>query len=280
MGSRDTRNLEIPPGGRESAELMINYVSDRSAALLLSTSPGTLSIGSATCLCIGGRYLLATAAHNIDDIRDDSGIRVLPRGRNDHPGIPILSRSHPGDEAFGHDVAWLELEADGVLSSDLKCFGLEDLKCYQSHAPTMPFLLQGYPAAEVEVNGNTISPLSLGLMTISLEPGGGEVFAVEYPPQSKEDIGLELTHPEGISGGGIWLESRFQDELIWAPVQSTLVAIATTWEESAARLSGVGIEHWLGLVAQDFPDLRQLIALTLRGSSDEAAANPADRADV
>jgi hypothetical protein len=279
LRSRDTRNLEVPPGGREAGTLMLDYVSDRSVAMLLRPTPGSLGIGSATCIRIGGHYLLATAAHNIADIREDEGIRLLPYGRNDQVEMSFLHRSHPRQSAFTEDVAWLEIREEEVLAGGLTYFGVEDLQPYQAHDPLRPFFLQGYPAAEVELDGERVSPLSLGLKTISLAPRRNEEFAVEYPPQSKEDIGLELTHPGGISGGGIWLESRFQDSLIWSPSQSRLVAIATTWEEISARLLAARVEHWLELVLQDFPDLNLVIAPLLVGSIGEEAANPAARTD-
>jgi hypothetical protein len=100
-----------------------------------------------------------------------------------------------------------------------------------------------------------------------LEPSANSDLAVEYPPQSEEDKGLELTHPRGISGGGVWLLPLSRNTRIWAPELAKLVAIAATWEEAHARLGAVSIEHWLELVGNDFADIRPLIEEFLRGPS-------------
>ncbi len=56
------------------------YVSDRSAALLLREQPRMLEIGSVVCVQIGNYYLAATAAHNVQHTR--RGSRSYPLVNN------------------------------------------------------------------------------------------------------------------------------------------------------------------------------------------------------
>jgi len=54
MKSRDTRSLTLAAGGSEAKQVMIDYVSDRSAALILSPPRERHPfIGSATAVRIG-----------------------------------------------------------------------------------------------------------------------------------------------------------------------------------------------------------------------------------
>jgi hypothetical protein len=64
--------------------LSTSHVSDRSVALLIRESADKRQVGSGVCVRIGGRYLVATVRHNLqdDDERDLnlSHIEVRPRG--------------------------------------------------------------------------------------------------------------------------------------------------------------------------------------------------------
>lgn len=262
MKSTDRRVLHLPPGAAEANETIITYVSDRSVTLILREPDGRVDIASGVAVMIGFHYLVATAAHNVEEIDDDSQVRVVPRGLFDHPSLPVLARSHSPSEP---DVAWLEIEAQPAMQTGLRFAGLDDLLCGQRHDPQVPFLVQGFPAAEVVVVDDAINPFSLGLLTSSVESETGtNHLLLEYPPQSAYDRGLELVEPPGISGGGIWLYPRFDDSPIWSAERAKLVAIARSWSRANSRLRTEPIERWLELVARDFPDVRDDIYVTHR----------------
>src|SRR5207249_4751223 len=84
-------------------------------------------------------------------------------------------------------------------------------------------------------------------------------LVLEYPPQSSEDRGLELVHPRGMSGGGVWEFPRFESSLVWSPECAKLVAIIRSMVETRYRLFTEPAEDWLRLIADDFPVLRQRI---------------------
>jgi len=256
MRSIDKRSLPVPPGGKEALDAMIEYVSERSVALIIS-SPGGVFVGSASCIQIGQVFLLATAAHNLDDFPDASQIRLLPRGVRASPGIPFLRRSHPRSEPHPHDVAWIEVQPEIVTRDGLQFVGLDDIAPGTQHSTDHPFFVQGFPAEELLVHSESdLDLMSLGLGTMSVPVNSGDDLVVEYPPQSAADVGLELVPPDGISGGGIWTFPSFSDHIVWSPAQMRLVAINRSWQQSRGLLFAELIDHWLRLVWHDFIALR------------------------
>ena len=258
MKSRDRRSLDLPPGAIEANEAMISYVSDRSVAIIVSDPGGQVTIGSGTCVRINSCYLVATAAHLLDDVSSQAHIRIVPRGLFDHAGVPFRARSEP---AAPHDVGWIQLECSSTAESGLRFLELDDLLCGQRHNPELPFLVQGFPAAEAMVTKEgSIRPFSLGLLTSSVEsdPQSDALF-LEYPPQSTADHGLELVEPNGLSGGGIWLYPRTQDSLVWSAERAKLVGLTRSWDRATCHLRTEPIERWLQRVAYDFVELRQVV---------------------
>jgi hypothetical protein len=159
-------------------------------------------------------------------------------------------------------VAWLQVSPEIAEASGITWLSINELLCSQRFDPYSAFFAQGYPASEVGIRGpRSFDLLSLGIGCISLPADPSEDFlTLEYPPQSPEDVGLELPPPEGLSdGGGIWTIPSFSDSPIWLPEATRLVAIARSYDPQRARLSTTAIEHWLSLVARDFPELRNEI---------------------
>ena len=96
-------------------------------------------------------------------------------------------------------------------------------------------------------------------MTIPLERD-----QVQY--DHKEDLDLILEYgtddsevlpiPKGMSGGGIWSIPTDLNPPVWAPNKSKIVGIIRAWRERSRHLIANRIEHWLDLVASDFPGLQ------------------------
>jgi hypothetical protein len=256
--SRDTRRLPLPSGAGAAQRTIIDYVSDRSAALVLAPAADHVFIGSAVCIRIEDRYLAATAAHNLEDITSLDQIRVLPCGERGRGHSSVVGYRVSSER----DLAALEIDASYAKFSTLRFLGPGDLVCGQRHHAEQSFLLQGYPRREAAVHSpDDIEPLSLGLITCSVPPAKvGDFLAVEYPPQAEDDAGLELVEPSGISGGGVWLFPSFEKNRLWAPEKARLVAIATSWIEAKHQEVAEPIEFWLQLVVTEFPELAEAIA--------------------
>jgi hypothetical protein len=255
----DERNLQYPPEVKEAMEAESAYLAARTAALLFFHSSGAVSIGSATCIQLGGHYFLATAAHLLNTRDHAPRLQVSPYGNLRNIEVTVISRSHPRATEYEHDVAWLQV-APEIAGSGMTWLSMTDLLCYQRFDPYRAFLVQGYPASMVTQAPHGLDLFSLGIGCISLPPDpGDDSLTLEYPPQSPEDVGMEWPPPPGLSdGGGVWRSSSFRESLIWVP-ETPLVAIARSYDSKRVRLGTTPIEHWLSLVADDFPDLREEI---------------------
>lgn len=257
-----------------------NYLSDRSAALLLRSRPDQLDIGSAVAVRIGERRLLATAAHNISGL-DLSQIEAVPAGRRPAERLPLReARAHPLAERENVDVAWLEIDS----TKNPPGLSFIELSQIIGASPTddlLPCLVQGYPAktAEVPRTANESAVVeSDGFLTLTIgvcrrrSPGRPEVdFAIEYPPHdgSLDDIDIP---PPGLSCGGIFLFPPFKTGRIWSPEGLQLLGISRGWWKAEKELVATRIDRWLTLVAEDFPDIRAEIEDALGVESTGGAA--------
>jgi len=232
-------------------------VSARTVGLLLWKDQ-CLDIGSGTCVSLTGHFLVATAAHNLANI---SKIELTPPHRN--TTLPIFRASHPRPTPAPSDVGWIELSDNVAQASGLSFISLGDLEFGARHDPQRAFFVQGYPAQEIAKLSESrldLALLSMGVGLISLDPGPASTeLVLEYPPDSDEDTGLELPHPGGMSGGGVWTVPQFDDKLVWTPSSTRLLALVRSWEKQSRRLSCVPIELWLRLVSEDFPDIGEVV---------------------
>lgn len=261
MKSRDRRKLRTPEEARTAGDQMKHFTSDRACALIGCPRSSAPITGSAVCIEIAGRYFLATAAHVIQPFADED-ILVLPRGELNHPGLPFARRSHSRGENYEYDVAWLEIEPSEWAKSGLRALGMEQVACNQRYHRRNPFLfVQGFPSREMGITpSRTLEPLSLCLVSTSVDPGpSANGTAVEYPPQDPADVGLELIHPGGFSGGGVWTWNPIS---VWPHINvgaEKMIGIIAEYDPSARRLLSIGLEYWFALVARDNPELHNHI---------------------
>jgi hypothetical protein len=219
-------------------------------AILLLRVSGRAEIGSSTLVRVGHRFLLATAAHNLDDARDEE-LCLVPSGRTKAAPLPFLRRS-VRRRADPTDVAWVELASETVANRGLGFVELSSLG-WNGASPRADgrFLVQGYPAERVlatALDGSSLQPM--GFVTLAARGSAGEL-AVLYPPPEADGW---PSHPHGISGGGIWSCPAGGDGA-WHRT-TRLVGIARGWRRHRGTLHGTPIEGWLARLADDLPELR------------------------
>jgi hypothetical protein len=248
-----------------------SHVSDRSVALLIRERADQLEVGSGVCVCIAGRYLVATVKHNIQD--DDgkdvplSGVEVRSRGEKWGEALKVRRAGRSPDL----DLAWLELNPESLPLPNLHFVAGDDIARLRDEDDLQPCLLQGYPAAIVErpaeAHGRPL--LESGpLLTLSIAstrrkgPHDPGTFALEWPPHDGS-LDKLLPGPHGVSGGGVWLFSKFQDHEVWSPERARLVGLASSWRQQDREEAIVRIECWLELVANQIPELRDEVTTIL-----------------
>lgn len=256
MKSKDERSWDIGPEAKVASLRFRDYSSDRSVAIIQRPPDDSPQCGSATCVQLGARWFLATAAHNIEHVGVDAELCLLPRGERSHDGIPFIRRSHPRAVSYPHDVAWLEVDVSTARKGGLLAVPSEQLE--PKHQIPGAYFIQGYPSGEVNTNAaGGFDPLSLAVAVISVMPTNARAaLGLEYPPASEADAGLQLVHPRGFSGGGAWT-FNFID--VWPFInveRESLVGIVTEYHAGKGTLNVVSIEAWLNLVLEDNPELR------------------------
>ena len=246
--------LGIGDAGHAAVVAMQEFASDRSVAILLRPEEDQLEIGSGTVIKVGGRYLVSTAGHNLSGVGREQ-IEVLPRGANLERPLSVVSLGRDGSR----DLGWLELEAAEVEASTLRAvegWQLGDLE-EPPDAPAV-VLVQGYPAARVELTGGASARTSVqsdGLQTLLVparersRPLTAGEFSVEYPPWDGSLDRSRLAPPPGVSGGSVWQVPIFEGEQLWALDQARLVGIAKSWRRRDKELVCSRIGQWLDVVS-------------------------------
>lgn len=280
MPTDERQRLSIPPGdmlglfeklgiksGRRdafmgAATLFTNYVSNRSVALLLRSSPDHLEVGSGVCVRIANRYLAATVKHNLQDDRGKdlriSDIEVLPRGEK--YGEPLKVQRIGLSPTL--DLAWLEFDPEVAGRANLAFVTTEQIAFLREEDDKQPCFVAGYPAQSAGKPPTAKQRPSLeldGVLTLSIAPNRRQspneygTFAIEYPPHDRS-LDDDLPLPHGVSGGGAWLFPRFDDNLVWLPESSRLVGILRSWRKDCREAVVMRIERWLELVASQIPE--------------------------
>lgn len=267
MPNREATPLQERIGAATSTA-MENYARKYTAALVLILGEHQIDLGSATSVKFGTRFLLATAGHNLPGSDPASAIWVVANGKTTEERLPILGK----DAKVGHgvDVGWVELSEDAALRSGLQFLQSEYLAPYERPTEESLYLAQGLPAELASVSSKTIAVASLGYMTIPVEEED-----ISYPLKPAYDFALEfgpgetveLPHPKGMSGGGVWSIQTDLEPPVWSPSNARLVAIVRAWRESSGHMLVNRIEHWIEFVGSSFPDVAQEAAVMLAGGA-------------
>ena len=242
---------------------MVERVLNVSAALVVYDHRGGIWLGSATCIRVGQRFLLATAGHNL---RHLSHLRTIPRGR--YQSDPIRSLGL-GTGRARDDVGWVELcprdvERRGVAFLELEHLDRGISGSVRGHKPvrghkrsseprpeSYPDLLtHGFPASGIDpkcLNSTDFEFHGALISGLASVPGRrGEIVQAwrhcDLPPQFQ---------PTGLSGGGMWRRDGNGDY--------RLAGLAQTWHGASGFLHGTAIDRWLSTVTREFPELRSIV---------------------
>lgn len=263
----------------QSLESSKRYLFDRT--LTLFDYKNSMDIGTGTIFRIGQRVLIATAAHVI---KGNPNGRIWPateKVRRDTDGFPAYAKyaKHPR-----LDVGYLEVCREGVEAffGDRIYCSIDDISIAGVGRRDKSVIVVGSPGQHtqsIRLGENRTSITSGVLFYWTVPPlvekwpespaedplNISEDFVVEYPSDEQMNSegfpAINLPHPGGISGGGIW-DQGFDSDEIWAPEKSRLVAIQSRWHPMKRYLRAVQVSHWLSLIYRDYPDLRDAIIET------------------
>jgi hypothetical protein len=258
---------------------MMEHIAKRSVALVWhGDNHLPRAIASGTCVEIGGRHFISTAAHNLFD-EELSKTYVFPIFGD--PRTRVTQTPHlvgwgrrGGGTHDPVDVAWLEIHARAVpdfISSFGRTFvTLDRLGLGHVTAGTelyvfgMPWDYTRPPAREPSGVFFGANPLAYLTRTIEVQSTGTverDLYA-DYRTHMNTEAGVRpLPNPSGLSGSGLWTVTPRPDG-IWGPDQAKLVAIdicRNVEGDPQEYIRGSLIGEWLRLLRDDIPELAEHI---------------------
>ncbi len=220
-------------------------------------------VGSGTLIKIGSRFLIATAGHNLAGVPDDCLYYVhskkmiyeqLPFIRRN----PLSNASDPGEA----DVGYIEMPSEIAISIEEREFlPLNRIRPFIATWPTRVFLT-GFPAEMVPIELATKNKFilsAIGYLTETRMPNQQRDDSMEILVDYERPLGRNMPKPHGISGGGLWALPLADRAELWNADDTTLIGIEKSWLETSNCVRCTQIQHWLKLVANDFPDLAKIV---------------------
>jgi len=239
--------------------------------------------GTVISIRIGSRYFLATAAHVISSKHK---FEIVLRNHDIEPIYEFIA-CHVNAEA---DVGLLEIDKKGsdlidswVVLSDIyhgynpdKCIPVDvigypgeyitpvdktqitenDFIQY-NHCMSLCYASNTIPSEKWPKEGLCQKSQEENDIFVDYDPGG-EMY-ISPPNETEPSRSKMLKCPKlfGMSGGGIWvLESKTGE--IWQP-STKLLGIQSSVHESKGWMRGTKINSWLKLVADSYPDLKNIV---------------------
>ena len=240
--------------------------------------------GSGTCVRIGDHFFIATAAHVFRDLQhneiydDDLWIVHSQQPTLDRPAI-IATGLEGGGNYDPVDVAWIELDHVTANGMNKTFLTLDRIRSRVDHAGDDLIALNGYPGSfTLESDDGTVFAQSMSFV-------GGTIPPKDWPESEFEDLHCiaedyfllaafppegnylvtgqhyQVPDPHGMSGGGLWQipANPTKPEEVWSTKQARLVGINLEWKQDNPWVVANQMQHWLQLVAEDFPDITEEI---------------------
>jgi hypothetical protein len=259
--------------------------------ILPNLMPDLSAPGSGTCVRIGGRYFVATAAHVVQHketetffigtpVRSNGVLRIINRG----------SRGGPQGEDL--DVAWLELHPRAAAAAERNFLDVARMRTHASGDGETDLLVFGAPANEMVVGREDDgSPFfqphaSWWLARALMDPRDlGEAadfekrMYLEWPRSRLGHNGETYPYPEapGMSGGAVWAVNASAPS--WRPENIQFVGVEYSWKTGGGAayrfLRAFQAQVWLEMVADDLPELRRFIDPVLAAGRSTRLFRPA-----
>jgi hypothetical protein len=258
---------------RHHADAMRDHLILRCVGLVSHTpSDHPVGIGSGTCVEIGGRHFVATAAHVVKDVKVLTEIGIVslllePNASYQTPRL-IGSGFRGGTDDDSVDVGWLEVEPKAVpdlLKIWKRAFvTLDRFSVAPVLIPDNAYVL-GTPwdmTKRTALNGRPFFvigafPYLTRTRVKNYDGSAAHDLYLEYVSNENPASGRKLPKAPGMSGCGMWLINSRSDAL-WTPEHARLVAVQRSWREGE-YLRGTLIRHWLEMMRDDIPALAKYI---------------------
>ena len=233
-----------------------------------SLRPG--DAGSGTCVTIGGRFFVATAAHVILEHKK-LGYAITSETTTDFVYFMKGAGLRGGRQGDDVDLGWLELNNDHARALGREFLPLQRMRTH-CNGRNEALAVSGAPTVDQQRDSSSRDKpiLSLGAQWFSVgallkreelgeDPDLARKLYLHWPKHVEDNSGTIVEHPEafGISGGGVWALNLAQEG--WGPRCIQLVGIEYSWAHRGVPdrfLRAYQIQLWLQMLAEDIPALR------------------------
>ena len=240
--------------------VVLAYLQRISVAIVGMKNGRPESIGSGTCVEIGGRYFVATAEHVITPF-SNMDLLIVSRLQGQHWTPSIIGRGT--DAEF--DIGWLEIDSTIASQMDRQFIPVSQFRPHCFHVGQDIAVVHGFPSQLVVPDLDTMSlavqPLCYGATTWDFVDRPDLIEERDiYIPFSNEEITKSDGSPatpiaaNGMSGGGIWAVD-VNAPGVWTAASCRLIGIEHCWSPFK-WVKGTQIQHWLALLLRDLPELR------------------------
>lgn len=222
-------------------------------------------LGSGTCVKIGDRCFIATAAHVIDKYPNEALFLITQQEPQDSTPVIIGRGSDPD-----LDVAWLELQPGVERTLGRNFIAIDRMRLGVAHLEKDLVVVYGYPSEKASVHrgsrihGLGVQPICFATNTLdgTERPTSANVardICLAYPYEHLwgPDGPMAGIAAPGLSGGGIWtVEAGTQG--LWSPDKCQLVGIEHSWSPWK-WVKGSQVQHFLALMVRQLPELASTI---------------------
>lgn len=205
--------------------------------------------GNGTCIQVGERYLVATAAHVLHAASSVDRIQIIStfRRKATSPRVRLRATSggtQPGAEK--EDYGLLEFEPRAARSLEQRFVQLGE--CSKPPSPGQCGLVVGAPGTLTEVHDRGVTLNMAPYCSPFLQTAGGAEghLCLSYPTES-------MPSPGGLSGSAVW---HCPDPVGLIPdLRPRLCGVVVAHDARQGSLLCLPIEGWLRLAVREFPEL-------------------------
>ena len=256
----------------EAIKGMVAFLFQRSVGIAIIKNNRLTNTGSGTCIQVGDRYFVATAAHVIASSQKEE-IWLIHQTAPTENQIPILACGTRGGTANEDDidVGWIELEGNTAIGLNKTFIQLAQIQPNVAFVENDLVVINGYPGALVNkqlLKLRELSVQSIAYHTVTLPKsewpnGKQEAFDIitNYPSDGNiltDGTPYSLPDAPGISGGGIW-SMNITTAGLWSPMSAQLIGVFRSWSDSHRWGRGTQIQHWLKLISDSHPELEDVV---------------------
>ncbi len=232
-------------------------------------------IGSGVCIEIGSRLFVATAAHNFNSIkRGGKSIPFPANGSTDNPLRVIAYKYGESDTPGVPDLGWIEIDPSFPATTGLTGISLALIEPYHNPIADGDYEVIGMVGLmnQITFTGDHRN-IAINLVVYNTSPrekpnpADADLY-FDYGKSALSSRGLvQMPHPGGMSGGGIWLIPPDDPTRLWSTGDFRLVGITTHFLDVSRRIRCSPMQEWLKILQTDCPELSQYIEPRLTPSS-------------